>query len=140
MSETLHTIREMLLERNLRPSYHRMKVLEYLISNRVHPTVDQIFRTLYKEIPTLSKATVYNALNTFAAARLIRIINIENNEIRYDIVIEPHGHFKCEVCGEIYNFQVDFEGLVVSGLKGFKVNDKNVYFKGVCPGCLSNKN
>ena len=127
--------REMMLEKNLRPSYHRIKVLEYLINNQTHPTVEQIYRTLHKEIPTLSKATIYNALNVFAEVRLIRIINIEDNEVRYDIITENHGHFKCEQCGVIHNFAVDVDSLDIQGLKGFKVEDKNVYFKGMCPEC-----
>jgi Fur family transcriptional regulator, peroxide stress response regulator len=52
-----------LINRAIRPSYQRLKILEYLTNNQSHPTVDQIFQNLHLEIPTLSKATVYNTLN-----------------------------------------------------------------------------
>jgi len=68
----------------------------------------------------------------------VRVINIEDNETRYDIVLENHGHFKCESCGSISNFSIDVDLLKSDDLQHFKIHDKNVYFKGICPGCLAN--
>jgi Fur family peroxide stress response transcriptional regulator len=129
-----------LKNRKIHPSYQRIKVLEYLNKNQCHPTVDQIFKDLKSEIPTLSKSTIYNTLNLFLKSRLIREINIEDNEIRYDIITKNHGHFKCENCGKIFNFSIDFNSFKTEELSGFKITDKNLYFKGICPNCLSNIN
>ena len=129
-----------LKNRKIHPSYQRIKVLEYLNKNQCHPTVDQIFKDLKSEIPTLSKSTIYNTLNLFLKSRLIREINIEDNEIRYDIITKNHGHFKCENCGKIFNFSIDFNSFKTKELSGFKITDKNLYFKGICPNCLSNIN
>jgi len=129
-----------LKNRKVRPSYQRIKVLEYLHKNQCHPTVDQIFKDLQSEIPTLSKSTIYNTLNLFLKSGLIRVINIEDNETRYDIITKNHGHFKCESCGKIFNFSIDFNSLKTEELSGFKIIDKNLYFKGICPKCLSNIN
>ncbi len=127
-----------LASKNIRPSFQRIKVLEYLIENPCHPTVEQIFTDLQSIIPTLSKTTVYNTLNIFHKAGLVRVLKIEDNETRYDIIIETHGHFKCEECGTISNFNIDIDSIETDGLSGFKVNDRNIYFKGVCPKCLLN--
>jgi Fur family peroxide stress response transcriptional regulator len=129
-----------LKNRKIHPSYQRIKVLEYFNKNQCHPTVDQIFKDLKSEIPTLSKSTIYNTLNLFLKSRLIREINIEDNEIRYDIITKNHGHFKCENCGKIFNFSIDFNSFKTEELSGFKITDKNLYFKGICPNCLSNIN
>lgn len=128
-----------LTTRKIRPSYQRVKVLDYLIKNQCHPTVDQIFNDLHKEIPTLSKSTVYNTLHSFIEVQLIRVITIEDNEARYDIITKNHGHFKCESCGTIYNFTINIDDFATDELTNFQVHDKNVYFKGICPRCLSNK-
>ena len=133
-------IAEELLKRKIKPSHYRMKVLEYLDANRNHPTVEQIFTILQKELPTLSKATIYNTLNLFVENKLARIITIEENETRYDLIIENHGHFKCVSCGTIYDFSVDIDSLTSADLNKFKINDKNLYFKGICPKCLLNIN
>lgn len=137
MSPTYEELQKELMKKNIKLSYQRLKVLEYLTRNRCHPTVDQIFTDLQKDIPTLSKMTVYNTLRVLADAGLVRIITIEDNETRYDIETRNHGHFKCEACGTIYNFNVDMNALTSEDLNSYKINDKNVYFKGICPNCLS---
>ena len=128
-----------LKSRKIRLSHQRMKILEYLCQNRNHPTADQIYIALHEEEPTLSKTTVYNTLHMLCERGLIREISIENNETRYDIVTEDHGHFKCTECGAVYDFCFDFEGLTAKDLSEFEVVDKNVYFKGICPKCLDEK-
>lgn len=117
-----------------------MKVLEYLTRNLCHPTVDQIHADIKKEIPKLSKTTVYSTLRVLIEAGLARVITIEDHETRYDIKTEVHGHFKCNSCGEIYNFNIDVDSLRSEDLHGFMIDDKDVYFKGVCPNCLSKIN
>jgi Fe2+ or Zn2+ uptake regulation protein len=84
-----------------------------------------------------AKTTVYNTLRILIDAGIIRVITIEDNETRYDINLKPHGHFKCNSCGEVFDFNIDIDSLRSEGLHGFKVYDKDVYFKGVCPNCLS---
>ncbi len=138
MKPSFEDLKQELKIRNINLSYQRLKVLEYLTINLCHPTVDQIFTDLQKEISTLSKTTIYNTLRILAEAGIVRIITIEDNEIRYDVIIENHGHFKCESCGTIYDFSIDIDSLTCKDLNNFQINDKNVYFKGICQRCLSN--
>jgi Fur family transcriptional regulator, peroxide stress response regulator len=129
-----------LVKNNIRPSIQRIKVLEYLLKNPCHPSVDSIFTDLQSEIPTLSKTTIYNTLNLLIEAGLIKVLNIADYEARYDMITENHGHFKCDKCGTILNFNIDIDSFEAEDLNGFKVLEKNVYFKGVCPKCLLNVN
>ena len=138
MNQKIENLAKTLNEKDIKPSYQRIKILEYLITKRSHPTVDKIFNDLLKEIPTLSKATVYNTLDLFKEANLARIVTIENNETRYDAKVASHGHFKCESCGSIYDFEVNIDNLSTDSLEHFKINEKNVYFRGICPKCLNN--
>ncbi|OPX45085.1 peroxide operon regulator [Ruminiclostridium hungatei] len=140
MKPSFEDLKKELRMKNIQFSYQRLKVLEYLTQNQCHPTADKIFTDLQKDIPTLSKTTIYNTLKILVEAGLVRVINIEDNETRYDIIVENHGHFKCESCGTIYNFSIDIDLLTSADLKSFRINDKNVYFKGICPRCLSNIN
>ena len=126
-----------LLKRNITPSHQRVMILKYLVENQCHPTVDEIFNALRSSIPTLSKTTVYNTLNLFIETRLIRVLSVEENETRYDIVMENHGHFKCSSCGSIYNFAVNIDRYVSEDLHGFQITERNVYFHGVCPSCIA---
>lgn len=131
---------EYLLKKAIKPSYSRIKIFEYLDQNATHPTVDEIYNHLVGELPTLSKTTVYNTLKLLAEARLVNVITIEDNETRYDGNIAPHGHFKCEACSRVYDFEIDIAGCVTNGLEKFQIHSQDVYFKGACPDCLKNKN
>jgi Fur family peroxide stress response transcriptional regulator len=128
---------ERLQRSNIRPTYPRIKVLEYLAVKMTHPTVDEIYSCLVKEIPTLSKTTVYNTLKNFVDVGLAKIVVIEENEMRYDVIMHKHGHFKCESCGAIYDFALDIEAIQAEGLAHFKIKEKNVLFYGICPHCIT---
>lgn len=129
-----------LLKHNIKPSYARIRIMEYLVSKKNHPTVDEIYCELVKEIPTLSKTTVYNTLNLFSNANIARVVTIEENETRYDADVTNHGHFKCECCGAIYDFYFSSYDIETEDLNNFDIREKNVYYKGICPKCLNDNN
>lgn len=129
-----------LKNKKVRLSHQRLKVLEYLTENHIHPTVDQIYNGLHDDVPTLSKTTVYNTLNSLTEAGMVRVITIDDYESRYDINIDNHGHFKCMSCGKIFDFKIDIDSFNIKELDGFEISDKSVYFKGRCPQCLLTEN
>jgi Fe2+ or Zn2+ uptake regulation protein len=136
---SLDELREHLEKEGIHPSYHRLKILEYLMSHRTHPTVERIHKELSKEIPTLSKTTVYNTLNLFVSKGIVQELTIAEKEGRYDADIKPHAHFKCIECGSVYDIALEstiFEqGLLTE--RGHKVIDCQVYLKGICNDCLT---
>lgn len=136
MNQTYEDLLDRLKSKDIRLSHQRLKVLEYLSCSKSHPTVEQIYTDLHKEVPTLSKTTIYNTLNILIKTGIVRVITIEDNETRYDLISENHGHFKCESCGKIYDFDIDIDSFSTEQLSNFKINDKSIYFKGICPECL----
>jgi Fur family peroxide stress response transcriptional regulator len=128
-----------LLMKGIRPSYQRIRVLECLFQENTHPSVDEIFNKLAPDIPTLSKATVYNTIHNFINMGMIRQVGIDTDELRYDRILTNHGHFRCEKCGEITDFPIDIDSSIVEELSGFQINERNVFFKGLCPNCLAQK-
>jgi Fur family peroxide stress response transcriptional regulator len=136
MEKTTVYFRNELRTRGIRASHQRIKIMEILHQIDTHPTADEIFHSLSQEVPSAVKATVYNTLHTFIKAGLVRVVNIDNNEMRYDITLANHGHFRCKSCGSINNFGIDIEGVPVNGLEHFEVTQKDVYFTGLCPNCL----
>ncbi len=139
MSSNAEIIGSMLLKENIKPSYARIRIMEYLMSRKSHPTVDEIYTALVKEIPTLSKTTVYNTLNLFVKSNIARVLTIEENETRYDADMSCHGHFKCESCGVVRDFCFRSPAIDTNDLDGFLVREKNVYYYGLCPECQANK-
>ena len=88
----------------IKPSLQRIKIFEFLLNYNIHPTVDIVYNNLSKDIPTLSKTTIYNTLKLFEKKDLINNITIDETEIRYDAIKSIHGHFKCEECSKIFDF------------------------------------
>lgn len=132
----VENITEKIKEKNVKPSLQRIKILEYLADNPCHPTADYIFNALLPEMPTLSKSTVYNTLKVLKDADLVRDLTIEENEIHYEFRIKDHGHFRCGVCGMIYDFEADLQKITPDDLHGFEIIEKNIYIKGICRQCL----
>ncbi|MCK5055139.1 MAG: transcriptional repressor [Candidatus Aminicenantes bacterium] len=121
--------------RGIKPSYQRIKIFEYLLRNRNHPTVDMIYRKLVPRIPTLSKTTVYNTLNLFIEKEIASIIIIEENETRYDADTSVHGHFKCRKCTKVYDLDIDLSKIDIPMLAEHSVTEHHFYFKGICKNC-----
>lgn len=132
-------ISDYLKENNIKPSYQRMKIFEYLVNNKNHPTVDKIYQNLIGEISTLSKTTIYNTLKLFAEKKIVQVITVEEKETRYDTDMSLHGHFKCKKCGEVYDIRIKEVKEFDKELDGFEVEEEHVYFKGICKKCLRNK-
>lgn len=133
-------ISKYLKEHGIKPSYQRLKIFQYMMENHNHPTVDVIYKALCPEIPTLSKTTVYNTLNLFIEKKITNVIVIEENETRYDLVMETHGHFKCICCGKLIDIDLDINYAACEELDCCKVNEKHIYLKGLCKECSKHKN
>lgn len=129
-----------LREHGVKPSYQRLKIFQYMMENNNHPTVDTIYRALCNEIPTLSKTTVYNTLNLFIEKKIANVIVIEENETRYDLVMETHAHFKCVQCGKLIDLDLDIKYDKCHELDGCEITEKHIYLKGICKTCKDRKN
>ncbi|MBI9037609.1 MAG: transcriptional repressor [Bacteroidales bacterium] len=131
----MKTISKHLTDSGIKPSYQRIRILTYLMENKNHPTVEMIHKELVNEIPTLSKTTVYNTLKQFVEKGITQVINIEDNETRYDADISTHGHFKCLKCNKVYDFKFDNKNLEVSDIEDFDFFQTHLYIKGICKNC-----
>jgi Fe2+ or Zn2+ uptake regulation protein len=132
----INALKEFLDDKGVKPSYPRLRVLEYLVEQRNHPTAEQIYEELVKEMPTLSRTTVYNTLNLFVEEGVVIPINISSNETRYDATVMDHGHFKCSRCGMIVDFPIEVGDCGIKELSGYQVTGRFIYFKGICPDCI----
>jgi Fur family peroxide stress response transcriptional regulator len=126
-----------LLREGINPSFQRLKIYEYVVRTSSHPTVETIFNDLSREIPTLSKTTIYNTLNLFQEKSMVSGLTIEGKEVRYDGNTQPHAHFKCTDCGALYDISMDFPALTGDRVYGHKITERQFHLKGICKNCLS---
>lgn len=130
---------ELLENKGIRPSYQRIRVLGFMQQAKGHPTVDDIYNNLTSEIPSLSRTTVYNTLHTLVNAGLVRVVNIDREETRYETNLHDHGHFRCTKCGAITDFKLYIDLIPTEGLDRYQIEEKNVYYQGLCPECIKRR-
>ena len=132
-----------LLSFNIKPSVQRIAIMDYLMTHRTHPTIDEIYLALCDAIPTLSKTTVYNTLKLFVEHGAAQMLTIAEKNVCYDGDISLHAHFLCKECNKIFDFPAPVEDVQVRNMreKGFHVDETHYYYRGVCPACqqLGNK-
>jgi len=136
---SIGSVKDFLINEGIHPSYQRLRIYEFLAQNNSHPTVDIIYSSLLKEIPTLSKTTVYNTLNLFHKKGIVLSLTIDENEVRYDANTKPHAHFKCVKCGRIFDIEIDRTFLANGVVCRHKVNERHLYLKGICSDCMKGK-
>lgn len=137
MKISISNTEQHLRKHKIMPSVQRIRIFETIFQSLEHPTVDMIYQSLAKEIPTLSKTTVYNTLKLFQQKGLVLVLNIEDNEVRFDADTSFHGHFKCQSCRMVFDFPLSEEETVLNSLKDFQIQESHYYLKGVCKDCIN---
>ncbi|MFK5883869.1 MAG: transcriptional repressor [Candidatus Izemoplasma sp.] len=127
--------KEYLKEKGISPLYTRVKIFEYLEMKKSHPTADEIYKALVGELPTLSKTTVYNVLKLLIEKDIVKSVNIGDNEMKYEFVTKEHSHFKCCDCGKLFDIPLVSTTYDSKDLNGFRIDESQVLFKGICPSC-----
>lgn len=139
MITKLELFKNRLKSKKIKPTYIRLRILDYLETNKVHPTAEAIYKVLIREIPTISRTSVYNTLNVFYEKGLITPLFITGLEARFDSNISPHHHFLCEKCGQIINLDIECDYFKKGSVKGHRITELHGYFKGICNDCLKKK-
>ena len=110
---------------------------DYLLKHHTHPCIDEIYLALCKDIPTLSKTTVYNTLKLFIEHGAARMLTIDERNACFDGDTSMHAHFQCKACGKIYDIPMEPESEEIESLSknGFQIEETHHYYKGICPEC-----
>lgn len=82
-----------LSELGIRPTSQRVRIAELLLSAPQHLSAEQILASLRRSGARVSKATVYNTLNLFAARGLIRQLSVDGTRAWFDSNTAAHYHF-----------------------------------------------
>jgi len=127
----------------LKATPQRMAIMEYLSGNRNHPAAEDVYSTLIGRYPGLSRTTVYNVMAKLVERNVIRELDIDPDRKRFDAFTEPHDHFYCRSCGNVFDVPADplAADLQESGRKknmdGHHLEALCLNFTGVCRDCSS---
>lgn len=94
-------IQDLLEKEGIQATAQRMLIAELMFARDQHLTAEQIIQTLAERGTDVSKATVYNTLNLFAAKGLVKPLQVDPDRGLFDSNMRPHYHFHVEDTGEL---------------------------------------
>lgn len=130
----MNELKKLLEANDIRLSHQRLLILDYLVLNHTHPTAEKIYKDLKEIDPVISQATVYNTLNLFSNKKIVKELDFNMNSKRYEFRKKFHGHFICENCGSIGDFEVIDHNLP-DELADYDVQSEEIVYRGLCPKC-----
>ncbi len=123
-------------ENRIRITPQRIGIYEILVDGRKHLTAEEIYEKITDKFPALSLATVYSVLGILRERGLVREIRIRFDKSYFDARIEPHHHFLCKRCGEVFDVDIPMcSTLKDKELDGNIIEEFQGYFYGVCKNC-----
>jgi Fe2+ or Zn2+ uptake regulation protein len=131
-------LREMLDRQGSHFTRQRAAVFDYLGKVDHHPTAEEVFLAVKRELPRISLATVYKNLEALVACGAASKLIYGDSAARYDIRTDHHYHSRCLNCGRITDLEPEAGRQMLKLVKlpsGFKVEDYHVEILGYCKSC-----
>ena len=133
---TSQNIIHKLHDAGLKTTPQRIAIMQSLVKLRQHPTADELYVEVSKQMPGLSATTIYNTLETFVEKGLIKRIKTDAGIMRYDDIVETHHHMYCSFSDRIEDYfdpeldQLLKDYFASKHIDGFTVNDIRLQLMG----------
>ena len=122
-----------------RMTKQRRLIKEILAESKSHPTAEMIYHEARKHLPDIGLGTVYRNLQILVEENSIIELNCGGRVSRYDGNMQPHCHFVCTECGNVYDVEMDMSKKacqkVAPAING-QIDYCRVEFYGRCDECL----
>jgi len=128
-----------LKDKGLKITPQRLAIIDALVENReAHPGATLIYEEARKKARRVSLSTVYATLKEFSENGLIRQLEFDRMENRYDVDISDHVNLICNRCGKILDYYIpaSLEPRDIARKSGFVVMETRLEFHGYCRDCL----
>lgn len=116
-----------------RKTIQKEAVESYLSTTFCHPSAQKVYLNVKKELPNISKATVYRILRNFKKKGKIQ--ELPGEVSRWDYKEKPHPHFVCVGCNAIIDIADEFEMPSADELDVGEVRNCKIIFSGYCKEC-----
>jgi Fur family transcriptional regulator, stress-responsive regulator len=130
--------KEQLRSVGLRVTAPRVAVLN-MVADHPHSDADEVAAHVRNELGSVSTQAVYDVLRACVGAGLLRRIEPAGSPARFETRTgDNHHHLVCRRCGTVVDVDCVVGSapcLTPSESGGFVVDEAEVTFWGVCPGC-----
>ena len=136
------SIIKQLRERGLKITPQRLAIIEVLIEQGdLHPGARLVHKEAKKKRKGLSLSTAYATLNELSRHGIIKTLQFDRMENRYETNREEHINLICEGCKKILDYKIpiviDQRGLARK--TGFAITDTRLEYYGLCRECREEK-
>jgi len=121
-----------------RMTKQRTVILHTLERLRNHPTADELFDVVRRELPNVSLGTIYRNLDVLAKSGHVRRLDSGMGQARFDAEPKPHHHVRCRECGRLDDVMITPGTRIKKPSRsehGFEILDYRIEFEGCCPDC-----
>jgi Fe2+ or Zn2+ uptake regulation protein len=128
----------MLRGADLRVTRPRVAVLD-AVYGHPHADTESITSVVREDLGEVSHQAIYDVLRVLTSAGLVRRIQPAGSVARYESRVgDNHHHVVCRSCGIIADADCavgDTPCLTASDDHGFAIDEAEVIYWGLCPGC-----
>jgi Fur family ferric uptake transcriptional regulator len=127
------------IDSNMRLTSQRQIILEELRKVKSHPTATEMYDMVRKRLPRIGLGTVYRNLELLAKLGIIRKLEGDCKQKRFDGDITPHYHIRCIKCNRVDDIFIKMDRELEKSAASccdYKILDHHVQFSGICSKCL----
>jgi Fur family peroxide stress response transcriptional regulator len=134
----MNNLIQQLRDRGIAVTPQRVAVIAILQNRRDHPSAENIYQEVRRQLPAISFNTVYKTLEVFCQKGLVVKVNPLHEVARYDGETGPHAHLICRQCHHIVDLEwqpEDYSPLPPYDQTGFQVEYPTLTLWGLCSKC-----
>jgi Fur family transcriptional regulator, peroxide stress response regulator len=109
-------LRQALEKAGWRFTRQRAAVYEHLRAVASHPTAEDVYAAVRTDIPNISLATVYKALEALVDCGVATKLSYSDGPARYDCRTDAHYHLRCVDSGAVSDLPVSFDPKLIDKL------------------------
>ena len=125
-------------EKGLKLTPQRLAIIDVLVEkNPLHPSARVIHHSAKQRTKGLSLSTVYYTLNELSRHGIIKTLEFDKMEDRYEGTLTDHINLICKQCHGImdYSIPVVIDSREVARKTRFRVTDTRMEYYGYCDKC-----
>src|SRR5215218_2528978 len=94
----------------------RVAVYDHLGRAEHHPTAEEVYQGVRGDIPRISLATVYKALEALVASGVATKLTAGDGSARYDARSDRHYHVRCLRSGSVHDLPTPYDPDLIAKL------------------------
>lgn len=121
-----------------RMTRQRSVILDTLMRMHSHPTADELYAVVRRQLPSVSLGTIYRNLDVLSRSGQVRKLDTGGSMARFDAELEPHHHVRCGACGRVDDVAITQETPLARperSMHGFTITGYRIEYDGFCPDC-----